>query len=330
MGNEGSSSGGVSGRGWHASTSAEIPSGDVVCWQICSDSTLVISPLTSPDCTFSKEGGHRLFEGFLLWRGFDFLVRIDPAQDLTFFFFTLPFLRLQDFCPTVSSSVVKSGIGSLSRPTDDVDELLCLVVVSEELALDLRGCVGDIDPEKGSRPKKDQRFCALPGLGVSGSTSPFAAAIFKSGIELRRCGDFVGPSGRGLSDRSRIAPAVLGLGSVELRDGLGLRAYISVRSLLVVLVREMRDEMLPESECPGLAVMVLDVSLDTKDKGLGMNSSVSENPTLARFTGLTGALASSCTGSGSVGASTDDSSVLGKSKAFGSGALSARLGKEND
>jgi hypothetical protein len=50
----------------------------------------------------------------------------------------------------------------------------------------------------------------------------------------------------------------------------------------------MMDEMLPETECPGRAVIVLDVSLETSESGLGMNSSVSENPTRALGMALTG------------------------------------------
>jgi hypothetical protein len=45
---------------------------------------------------------------------------------------------------------------------------------------------------------------------------------------------------------------------------------------------EITEEMLPERECPGLAVTVLDVSVDTSESGLGMYSKVSENPTLFR------------------------------------------------
>jgi hypothetical protein len=41
----------------------------------------------------------------------------------------------------------------------------------------------------------------------------------------------------------------------------------------------MRDERLFETEWPGRIVVVLDASLDTKDKGRGMNSTVSEKPT---------------------------------------------------
>lgn len=41
-------------------------------------------------------------------------------------------------------------------------------------------------------------------------------------------------------------------------------------------------------QCPGRAVTVLDVSLDTKDSGRGMNSRVSEKPTRALFVVLAG------------------------------------------
>lgn len=51
---------------------------------------------------------------------------------------------------------------------------------------------------------------------------------------------------------------------------------------------DITDEMLPETECPGRAVTVLEVSLDTRDNGRGMNSKVSENPTLLRAWGLIG------------------------------------------
>lgn len=57
----------------------------------------------------------------------------------------------------------------------------------------------------------------------------------------------------------------------------------------------MTDEMLPETEWPGLTV--LEVSVETRDNGLGMYSSVSENPTLFRTTGL-GVCAICATGGG--------------------------------
>jgi hypothetical protein len=53
-------------------------------------------------------------------------------------------------------------------------------------------------------------------------------------------------------------------------------------------VMEMTDEILPETEWPGRAVIVLEVSLETRDTGLGMYSRVSENPTLVRTTGFGG------------------------------------------
>jgi hypothetical protein len=57
---------------------------------------------------------------------------------------------------------------------------------------------------------------------------------------------------------------------------------------VIEFAREITEEMLPDVECPGRAVAVLEVSLETRERGLGMNSSVSENPTLARFAGLGG------------------------------------------
>lgn len=48
----------------------------------------------------------------------------------------------------------------------------------------------------------------------------------------------------------------------------------------------MTDDMELDTECPGRAVTVLEVSLETSDNGRGMNSSVSENPTLLRAWGL--------------------------------------------
>jgi hypothetical protein len=44
--------------------------------------------------------------------------------------------------------------------------------------------------------------------------------------------------------------------------------------------REITDEMLPDTEWSGRAVAVLEVSLETRERGLGMYSRVSEKPTL--------------------------------------------------
>jgi hypothetical protein len=57
-------------------------------------------------------------------------------------------------------------------------------------------------------------------------------------------------------------------------------------SRLFEIVSEMSDVMLPEAECDGRIVLaVLAVSLDTRERGRGMNSSVSENPTLVTRVG---------------------------------------------
>ena len=76
-----------------------------------------------------------------------------------------------------------------------------------------------------------------------------------------------------------MAPAVLGLESLMFGVGLLERGIGLSRPLGDVA--DMIEEMLPDRECPGRVVAVLEVSLDTSDSGLGMNSRVSENPTRA-------------------------------------------------
>jgi len=144
---------------------------------------------------------------------------------------------------------------------------------------------------KGSRPKKDQRFDALSGPGVSGSAEQMLDVGEGSRvIELRRWGDCGLSNIAGLNGRSRIAPAVLGRVSVGWREKVEEATEAASRSTMVDPVRDMMEEMLPESEWPGRAVTVLDVSLETKDRGRGINSRVSENPTLARFGSFAGIL----------------------------------------
>lgn len=94
-----------------------------------------------------------------------------------------------------------------------------------------------------------------------------------------------------------------------------------------------RLEMLPETECPGLAVAVLDVSLEISDSGRGINSTVSEKPTLERVadvdgpgvrsTGLKPGIESTATGRSGVRCS--GSAGLGKIGRFGSGGTSLGL-----
>ena len=83
--------------------------------------------------------------------------------------------------------------------------------------------------------------------------------------------------------RSRIAPAVLGLDSVLSRPRTGGASSGEPFSTAGGVLADTRLEMLPETECPGLAVAVLDVSFETSDSGRGINSTVSEKPTLERL-----------------------------------------------
>lgn len=85
---------------------------------------------------------------------------------------------------------------------------------------------------------------------------------------------------------SRIAPAVLGRDSGILRDGLADNGREETGSIGADAGPETIDDILPETECPGLAVIVLDVSLETRDNGRGMYSMLSENPTRARGAGF--------------------------------------------
>jgi hypothetical protein len=65
---------------------------------------------------------------------------------------------------------------------------------------------------------------------------------------------------------------------MDLRAELGPGMGLVSRSRWVDTI----EERLPETECPGRTVTVLDVSFETKDKGRGMNSRVSEKPTRVR------------------------------------------------
>lgn len=159
--------------------------------------------------------------------------------------------------------------------------------------------MGEAAPIKGSSPKNDHLLGVLEGLGVPALSKSGAGSWINTGIELRLRGDPAGrPSALILSVRSRTAPAVLGLESVLILEGLRERGTVGSRSAWVEPLRDMMDEMLPDREWPGRAVTVLDVSLDTSDSGLGINSSVSENPTRARLAGLVAGLGSSTDSAG--------------------------------
>jgi len=98
-----------------------------------------------------------------------------------------------------------------------------------------------------------------------------------------RCRRGLGRSGVGDNDRvpSSLAAAVLGRTSVV----LGLHLC----SLAGGLEAEMIEDKLPETECPGRTV-VPELSLDTSDRGRGINCMSSENPTRARLEAFCGEL----------------------------------------
>lgn len=103
---------------------------------------------------------------------------------------------------------------------------------------------------------------------------------------------------------SNSPPAVLGRSSVHIMVAGADNGGEAALSKLCVRVREISDVMLPDAECDGRIVLaVLVVSLETRESGRGMNSSVSENPTLVTRVGgfsASGELSLSC--SPSVGA----------------------------
>jgi hypothetical protein len=202
---------------------------------------------------------------------FDLRGRMEPVQPLDFFLFFLFFLLA--FAGTSSPMSTADSEPCSEEPTETA-----LGVELEELELDGRDLMGELDVVNESRPKKDQRLKVLEGLGVAGVASAASATFRRVGIELRRFGDALFSRFRGSAVRSRMAPAVLGLESIMsfvglLDKGAGLSRPLGDAADTI-------EEMLPESECPGRAVAMLDVSLDTMDKGRGMNSSLSEKPTL--------------------------------------------------
>jgi len=107
------------------------------------------------------------------------------------------------------------------------------------------------------------------------------------GLERRRCG--VGPCSVGDVEPtlSSLAAAVLGLSSIV--GGLRLRSFDDG------LDADNTDDRDPDTECPPCRIVMLELSLETSERGLGMNCISSENPTRARFI-LGGILLSSVSG----------------------------------
>jgi hypothetical protein len=209
-----------------------------------------------------------------------------------------------------------------SEPCSDEPTDTALEVDSSELALCGRVLVGEFDAN-ASKPKNDQRLDVFVGLGVGDVTGADTLAISMSaGIEFRRLGDVVGVGSSKV--RSRTAPAVLGRESFKSRVGLrDNKAGLFLPFGSLGELREINDDILPVTEWPGVAVMVLEVSLETRESGLGMNSRVSEKPTRALGAGLASLLskaggASGLDSSGASGSSTISTAGSGSGGVGGS------------
>jgi hypothetical protein len=83
-----------------------------------------------------------------------------------------------------------------------------------------------------------------------------------------------------------MAPAVLGRESSNSRVGLRDRATGLPHPSVIDII----EVILSETECIGRAVIVLEVSVEIKESGRGINSKVSENPTRVRVGGLEGVI----------------------------------------
>ena len=207
----------------------------------------------------------------LRWR--DLRDKIEPAHDFTFFcfFLLLGFLDIDDLRDEGCSIEVMRTSGVTTWHVADVgaDSFGSL----DETALDGRDRLGDDSPDAVSWPKNPHFLAGNLGLvGVVGIAS------LSSGLELLRRG-----LGRfsGVGDFSRVpsnlGPALLGRASIP----LSLDARCSLDNGEEVPPETM-DVRLPDTECPRI-VAVEELSLDTRDNGRGIISTLSENPTRARF-----------------------------------------------
>lgn len=196
---------------------------------------------------------------------------MEPAHPLTPFIFPLFFFP---FCvdgrPSRPVSVESDSC------SDDQPPLGAFVIDSEEPQAGDDALVSRAELEKASSPKKDHRLGVLAGVGIPSSPSEGPRRV---GIEFRRrsrgCGD-VSDSGAGVF--SRTALAVLGLELETSREVLLGSVEVGLSYPLGEAADTMED-MLSDTAWPGRAVVVLEASLETRDKGRGMNSSVSEKPT---------------------------------------------------
>lgn len=199
--------------------------------------------------------------------------KIEPAHDFTFFcfFFVLGFLDIDDLREEGCSIEVIRTLGVTTSLVASTGAG-CLGSL-DEAALDGRDRFGEDSPELVSWPKKPHFLAGNLGLvGVVGIAS------FSKGLELLRRG-LSRFSGVGDFSRvpSNLGPALLGRASIP----LSLDARCSLDNGEEV-PPDTIDVRLPETECPRI-VAVEELSLETRDNGRGMISTLSENPTRARF-----------------------------------------------
>jgi hypothetical protein len=194
--------------------------------------------------------------------------KIEPAQDFTFFcfFLLLGFLEIDDLRDEICSI---EGMGISGVAASVVGGVGCFASL-DEAELVGRDRFGEESP---SWPKNPHfRGGNLGLVGDVESTS------FIRGLELVRRG-----LGRfsGVGDLSRVpsnlGPALFGRASIPL--SLDTRRSLDRGE---AVPPDTIDVRLPETECPRI-VAVDEPSLETRDRGLGMISTTSENPTRARF-----------------------------------------------
>jgi hypothetical protein len=208
-------------------------------------------------------------------RCLDLRDNIDPAHDLTFFcfFLVLGFLDIDDRRDE-GCSIELMGISGVAVwfVAGAGANIGCLVSFGE-VALEGRDRLGEDSPDAVSWLKNPHFLAGNLGLvGVVGIVS------LSSGLELLRrgLGRF---SGVGEFSRvpSNLGPALFGRTSFPL--SVDARCARDSGEEVPPDTIEVR---LPETECPRI-VAVEELSLDTSDNGRGIISTLSENPTRARF-----------------------------------------------
>jgi hypothetical protein len=220
---------------------------------------------------YDRSGGVGVLVRRLTDRCRVFRDNIEPAHDFTFFGFFFGFFDIDDLRDEGCSIDAKGISESPTWLAAGAGTGICCLVSFDEAALDGRDRLGEDSPEVVSWPKKPHFLTGNLGLvGVVGITS------LSSGLELlrRRCGLFSGVV-EFSRVQSNLGPALLGRASIP----LSLDARCSLDSGDEV-PPEMIEVRLPETECPRI---VEEPSLDTRDNGRGMISTLSENPTRARF-----------------------------------------------